>query len=45
MTDGYMHIAINAISDKPSGIWHFGFFVPSHEPIQAITKDGIPFRT
>jgi catechol-2,3-dioxygenase len=37
MTDGYMHIAINAISDKPSGIWHFGFLVPSHEPIQAIT--------
>ena len=30
--------AINAISDKPSGIWHFGFLVPSHEPIQAITK-------
>lgn len=38
MTDGFMHIAINAAkADQPNGIWHFGFLVPSLDPINAIT--------
>ena len=38
MTDGFMHIAINAAKDdQPNGIWHFGFLVPSLDPINAIT--------
>src|SRR5918996_1715645 len=38
MTDGYMHVAINASSgDKPNGIWHFGLLVPTLDPINAIT--------
>jgi catechol 2,3-dioxygenase-like lactoylglutathione lyase family enzyme len=38
MTDGYMHVAINANSDgRPNGIWHFGFWVPSLDPINTIT--------
>ena len=33
MTDGFMHIAINAAKDnQPNGIWHFGFLVPSLDP-------------
>jgi catechol 2,3-dioxygenase-like lactoylglutathione lyase family enzyme len=38
MTDGFMHVAINASKgDQPNGIWHFGFLVPSLDPINAIT--------
>jgi catechol 2,3-dioxygenase-like lactoylglutathione lyase family enzyme len=38
MTDGYVHLAINATSgEKPNGIWHFGLLVPSLDPINAIT--------
>ena len=38
MTDGYMHLAINANNgENPNGIWHFGLLVPTLEPIQAIT--------
>jgi hypothetical protein len=38
MTDGFMHMAINAAKDgQPNGIWHFGFLVPSFDPINAIT--------
>jgi catechol 2,3-dioxygenase-like lactoylglutathione lyase family enzyme len=38
MTDGYMHLAINATGDdKPNGIWHFGLLAPTLETIQAIT--------
>src|SRR5579872_1701286 len=38
LTDGYMHIAINASDgEQPNGIWHFGFLAPSLEPIEAIT--------
>lgn len=30
MTDGYMHLAINASDgEKPNGIWHFGLLVPT----------------
>jgi len=38
MTDGYMHLAINANSgNQPNGIWHFGLLVPSLDPINVIT--------
>jgi catechol 2,3-dioxygenase-like lactoylglutathione lyase family enzyme len=38
MTDGYMHLAINANNgENPNGIWHFGLLVPTLETIQAIT--------